>query len=30
MKGSLIISGLEEVVVKSKNEVYGIMERGAR
>ncbi|KAK7493180.1 hypothetical protein BaRGS_00015517, partial [Batillaria attramentaria] len=28
-KGSLIISGLEEVVVRSKEEVYGIMERGA-
>ncbi|PVD30020.1 hypothetical protein C0Q70_09281 [Pomacea canaliculata] len=28
-KGSLIISGLEEVVVRSKDEVYGIMERGA-
>ncbi|XP_076439721.1 kinesin-like protein KIF11 isoform X2 [Babylonia areolata] len=29
-KGSLIISGLEEVVVRSKDEVYSIMERGAR
>ncbi|KAL8616571.1 Kinesin-related protein 11 [Nucella lapillus] len=28
-KGSLIISGLEEVVVRSKDEVYTIMERGA-
>ena len=30
VKGSLIISGLEEVVVRSKDEVYNIMERGAR
>lgn len=30
VKGSLIISGLEEVVVRSKDEVYSIMERGAR
>ncbi|KAK7109010.1 hypothetical protein V1264_013129 [Littorina saxatilis] len=28
-KGSLIISGLEEVVVRGKEEVYNIMERGA-
>lgn len=29
VQGSLIISGLEEVVVRGKEEVYNIMERGA-
>ncbi|XP_071090548.1 kinesin-like protein KIF11-A [Haliotis cracherodii] len=29
-KGSVIISGLEDVVVRSKDEVYAILERGAR
>uniref|UniRef100_A0A915J254 Kinesin motor domain-containing protein n=1 Tax=Romanomermis culicivorax TaxID=13658 RepID=A0A915J254_ROMCU len=29
-KGSVVIRGLEEVIVRSKEEVYEIMERGAR
>ena len=28
-QGSVIINGLEEIVVKSKDEVYEILERGA-
>ena len=28
MQGSVIISGLEEVVVRDKDEVYSILQRG--
>lgn len=30
LKGSVVIHGLEEIIVRSKDEVYEIMERGAR
>lgn len=29
LQGSVIIQGLEDIVVKSKDEVYEILERGA-
>ena len=29
LKGSVVISGLEEVVVHDKNEVYSILEKGS-